>query len=120
MASYRTIPVKPNRDLLVKYDSGSQIDMIILDFSEAFDRVHHCKLLHKMKLCGIVDNINACLCDFLTNRKMKVRFADEVSNSLTIDSGVPQGTILSSLLFMCHINYIPDCPSIYRRLPPIQ
>ena len=72
-----------------------------------------------MNLYGVDGNINAWLCDFLTNRKMKVLFAEEESNSLTVDSGVPLGTVLSSLLFMCHINYIQDCQSIYRRLPPI-
>ena len=46
--------------------------MVILDFSKAFDTVPHGKLLHKMKQYGVDGNINSWLCDFLTNRQMKV------------------------------------------------
>ena len=77
-------------------------------FSKAFDTVPHSKLLHKMKLYGVDGNINAWLCDFLTNRKMKVVVDGEESDSVTVDSSVPQGTVLGPLLFLCHINYLPD------------
>ena len=85
--------------------------MIILDFFKAFDTVPHGKLLHKMKLYGVDGNINAWLCDFLTNRKMKVVVNGEESESVTMESGTrPQGTVLGPLLFLCHINDLPDAP----------
>ena len=59
-------------DLLGKFDVGTQIDMAILGFSKAFDTVPHRKLLHKMELYGVTGNINSWLCNFLTNRLMKV------------------------------------------------
>ena len=103
-------------DLLGKFDTGSQIDMIILDFSKAFDTVPHSKLLHKMKLYGVDGNINSWLSDFLTNRKMKVVVDGEESDSVTVDSGVPQGTVLVPLLFLCHINDLPDAVKSTVRL----
>ena len=103
-------------DLLGKFDSGSQIYMIILDFSKAFDTVPHRKLLHRRKLYGVDSNINAWLCDFFTNRKMKVVVDDEESDSVTMDSGVPQGTVLCPLLFLCHINDLPDAVKSTVRL----
>ena len=90
--------------------------MIILDFSKAFDTVPHSKLLHKMKLYGVDGNINSWLSDFLTNRKMKVVVDGEESDSVTVDSGVPQGTVLGPLLFLCHINDLPDAVKSTVRL----
>ena len=103
-------------DLLGKFDSGSQIDMIVLDFSKAFDTVPHGKLLHKMQLYGVDGKINLWLRDFLTNRKMKVVVDGEESESVGVDSGVPQGTVLGPLLFLCHINDLPDAVKSTVRL----
>ena len=67
-------------DLLGKFDSGSQINMIILYFSKVFDTVPHCQLLHKMKLYRVDGNINATLCNFLADRKIKVVVDGEESD----------------------------------------
>lgn len=103
-------------DLLGKFDAGAQIDMVILDFSKAFDTVPHKKLLHKMMLYGVDGKINDWLTDFLTNRKMKVLVDGEESDAVTVDSGVPQGTVLGPLLFLCHINDLPDAVKSTVRL----
>lgn len=66
-------------DLLGKYDTGSQIDMIILDYSKAFDTVPHRKLLHKIRHYRVEGSINSWLCDFLTKRQIKVVLDGEES-----------------------------------------
>ena len=81
---------------LGKFDVGALIDMVILDFSKAFDTVPHQKLLHKMRQYGADGNINVWLCDFLTNRKMKVVIDGKESDTVTLDSGVPQGIVGAS------------------------
>ena len=53
-------------------------------------------------------NINAWLSDFLTNRKMKVVVKDEESEAVSVDSEVPRGTVLGPLLFLCHMNDLPE------------
>ena len=40
-------------DLLSIRDSGSQTDVIVLDFSKAFDKVPHRRLLNKLRLYGV-------------------------------------------------------------------
>jgi hypothetical protein len=81
-------------DLLKSYDKGKQIDMAILDFSKIFDTVPHKKLLHKLDQYGIRGPVRRWLTNFLTKRKMRVTLERESSQQVTVDSGVPQGTVL--------------------------
>ena len=103
-------------DLLKSYDQNEQTDMVILDFSKAFDTVPHDRLLHKMENYGINGNIHKWLSSFLTKREMRVVIEGETSDRAVVESGVPQGTVLGPLLFMCHINDLPDCVKSQVRL----
>ncbi|KAK7096441.1 hypothetical protein V1264_005737 [Littorina saxatilis] len=103
-------------DLLSSYDRGRQVDMAILDFSKAFDTVPHDRLLHKLNSYGIYGSILAWLQTFLTQRTMQVVVEGSTSASTTVDSGVPQGTVLGPLLFLCHINDLPDAVKSQVRL----
>ena len=47
---------------------------------------------------------------------MKVVVEGERSKSVTVESGVPQGTVLGPLMFLCHINDLPDVVQSQVRL----
>ena len=103
-------------DFLQEHDKGHQIDVAILDFSKAFDTVPHSKLLHKLHQYGIKGKIHKWLTNFLTARSMRTIVEGEKSNETTVDSGVPKGTVLGPILFLCHINDLPDSATSSVRL----
>ena len=92
---------------------GSQIDIAVLDLSKAFDTVPHDGLLSKLKHYGIDDKIWTWISNFLKQRVV----VDGIQSYLvTVDSGVPQGTVLGPILFLLHINDLPSVISSKVRL----
>ena len=100
-------------DIMKTFDLKLQTDLVILDFSKAFDTVPHKKLLHKLNSYGTT---HKWIGQFLTARKQQVVIDGERSRSCSVDSGVPQGTVLGPLLFLCHINDLPSCVTSQVRL----
>ena len=53
-------------------DQGHSVDIVYLDFANAFDKVPHSRLLQKCKGLGIRGNVPAWIQEWLTNRKQRV------------------------------------------------
>ena len=49
-------------------------------------------------------NINNWILPFMIHRKQQVIVEGESSKLCSVDSGIPQGTAIGPLVFLCHIN----------------
>ncbi|GFV46393.1 probable RNA-directed DNA polymerase from transposon BS [Trichonephila clavipes] len=77
---------------------------VFLDLSKAFDRVWRNKLIIKLfNTFGIRDRALSWIFDFLKDREIRVRFRDSLSKTFRLSQGVPQGSVLSPLLFSFYI-----------------
>ena len=91
-------------ELTETIDRREQMDLVILDFAKAFDRVPHRKLLGKLDHYGIRDSTHQWITSFLTHRTQRVIMDGATSEKAPVLSGVPQGTVLGPFLFLLFIS----------------
>ncbi|KAI3383771.1 hypothetical protein SNEBB_010833 [Seison nebaliae] len=84
-----------------------QCFVVLRDVSKAFDKVWHTGLKLKILRMGLPDVMTRTLCDFLDDRTASIKIGHITGPAFELQSGVPQGSVLSPTLYIC---YTADMP----------
>ena len=102
--------------ILENMDNGKIPLAIFLDLSKAFDTINHQILLTKLYHYGIYGTQLKLIHSYLSNRKQYFILDDTLFNTLYINTGVPQGSILGPILFIIYVNDICNASKLLKTI----
>ena len=89
------------------FNRGEHVVAAFLDFEKAFDNVWHNELRFKIFQLDLPIKMTRWLSDFLVGRLIQVNVNNFLSNQINPEAEVPQGSVLSSLLFLIYVDHPP-------------
>ena len=78
---------------------NTYVRMLFIDNSSAFNTIVPSKLINKLRTPGLNTSLRFWILDFLTDHPQVVRVGNNTSAKLILNTGSPQGCVLSPLLY---------------------
>jgi ribonuclease HI len=91
-------------DLLNALACDNSVIAVTLDIEKAYEMVWKHRVLELLQNLGIKGNTLAFVKNFLSNRFIRVRINNFLSKTISVENGLPQGSVLSVILFLIAIN----------------
>ena len=96
-----------SQTIMESFSRGQHVIAAFLDVEKAFDNVWHNGLRYKIYQLDLSAKLCRWLSDFLVGRVIQVKTEGFLSPKVCPKAGVPQGSNLSSLLFLIYVNDMP-------------
>ena len=93
----------------VNIDNGFLNGVVFIDLKKAFDTIDHEIILRILSYFGADQATAKWFQSYLSNRTQRCNVNGNLSTASTVTCGVPQGSILGTLLFLMYINDLPNC-----------
>ncbi len=91
-------------------NKNTYVRMLFVDYSPVFNTIVPATLVAKLQTLGLNRSLCSWILDFLTGRSQVVRMGNNTSSPLILNTGAPQGCVLSPLLYSL---YTHDCTSTH-------
>ena len=86
--------------------SNAYVRTLFIDFSSALNTIKPDIFIKLLIDIGVSSSLCSFITDFLTDRKQRVRLCNILSGIITLNTGSPQGCVLSAFLFIIYTNLL--------------
>ena len=90
------------------HENGENTAVIFLDLAKAFNSISHKTILKKAECFNFSEPAVNLLRSFLEERSQCVKISTAISENIFVNHGVPQCTVLGSLIFLLYVNDVSE------------